>query len=55
MLCRHLGKHWPICTMRRSLCVYPCQVDSDTFYIRYMAKQARKTLGGVNLLKHKRG
>ncbi|MBL7981940.1 MAG: DUF413 domain-containing protein [Flavobacteriales bacterium] len=31
------------------------QVDSDTFYDREMAKQVRKTMGGVNLREHKRG
>lgn len=31
------------------------QVDSDTFYNRDMAKQLRRTMGGVNLREHKRG
>jgi uncharacterized protein YifE (UPF0438 family) len=31
------------------------QVDSDTFYSRDMAKQLRKTMGGVTLREHKRG
>src|SRR5690606_13760045 len=31
------------------------QTDSDTFYSREMAKQLRKTMGGVNLREHKRG
>lgn len=31
------------------------QVDADTFYNRDMAKQLRKTMGGVNLREHKRG
>ncbi len=30
------------------------QVDADTFYNRDMAKQLRKTMGGVNLREHKR-
>ncbi|HNU57072.1 MAG TPA: DUF413 domain-containing protein [Flavobacteriales bacterium] len=31
------------------------QVDADTFYNRDMAKQLRRTMGGVNLREHKRG
>lgn len=30
------------------------QVDADTFYNRDMAKQLRRTMGGVNLREHKR-
>jgi len=31
------------------------QVEADTFYSRDMAKQVRRTMGGVNLREHKRG
>lgn len=31
------------------------QVDADTFYNRAMARQLRRTVGGVNMREHKRG